>query len=186
MMEAVRQIAQTHPRLKIDFVETSYGNAAEGFAQGLFDLFFSADSLALRQMGASFTPLSREKYYCVFSPDSPLAKRETISTDLLENITVYAGADYRDVPELHEFESFFARDNVVKESIFREKLTMDCLRGDAVSFFNHSNISKICPPLEARPMEWPPLAYGAHVRPGAPRVVRDVLDACIDSFKRTG
>ena len=112
-------------------------------------------------------------------------KRETISTDLLENIT-YAGADYRDVPELHEFESFFARDNVVKESIFREKLTMDCLRGDAVSFFNHSNISKICPPLEARPMEWPPLAYGAHVRPGAPRVVRDVLDACIDSFKRTG
>ena len=167
-------------------METSYGNAAEGFAQGLFDLFFSADSLALRQMGASFTPLSREKYYCVFSPDSPLAKRETISTDLLENITVYAGADYRDVPELHEFESFFARDNVVKESIFREKLTMDCLRGDAVSFFNHSNISKICPPLEARPMEWPPLAYGAHVRPGAPRVVRDVLDACIDSFKRTG
>ena len=127
MMEAVRQMAQTHPRLKIDFVETSYGNAAEGFAQGLFDLFFSADSLALRQMGASFTPLSREKYYCVFSPDSPLAKRETISTDLLENITVYAGADYRDVPELHEFESFFARDNVVKESIFREKLTMDCL-----------------------------------------------------------
>ena len=109
-------------------------------------------------MGASFTPLSREKYYCVFSPDSPLAKRETISTDLLENITVYAGAGYRDVPELHEFESFFARDNVVKESIFREKLTMDC----------------------------PPLAYGAHVRPGAPRVVRDVLDACIDSFKRTG
>ena len=121
MMEAVRQMAQTHPRLKIDFVETSYGDAAEGFA-----------------------------------------------------------------PELHEFESFFARDNVVKESIFREKLTMDCLRGDAVSFFNHSNISKICPPLEARPMEWPPLAYGAHVRPGAPRVVRDVLDACIDSFKRTG
>ena len=55
-----------------------------------------------------------------------------------------------------------------------------------MSFFNHSNISKICPPLEARPMEWPPLAYGAHVRPGAPRVVRDVLDACIDSFKRTG
>ena len=186
MMEAVRQMAQTHPRLKIDFVETSYGDAAEGFAQGLFDLFFSTDSLALRQMGASFTPLSREKYYCVFSPESPLAKRETISTDLLENITVYAGADYRDVPELHEFESFFARDNVVKESIFREKLTMDCLRGDAVSFFNHSNISKICPPLEARPMECPPLAYGAHVRPGAPRVVRDVLDACIDSFKRTG
>lgn len=186
MMEAVRQMAQTHPRLKIDFVETSYGDAAEGFAQGLFDLFFSTDSLALRQMGASFTPLSREKYYCVFSPESPLAKRETISTDLLENITVYAGADYRDVPELHEFESFFARDNVVKESIFREKLTMDCLRGDAVSFFNHSNISKIYPPLEARPMEWPPLAYGAHVRPGAPRVVRDVLDACIDSFKRTG
>ena len=71
MMEAVRQMAQTHPRLKIDFVETSYGNAAEGFAQGLFDLFFSADSLVLRQMGASFTPLSREKYYCVFSPDSP-------------------------------------------------------------------------------------------------------------------
>ena len=35
-------------------------------------------------------------------------------------------------------------------------------------------------------MEWPPLANGAHVRPGAPRVVRDVLDACIDSFKRTG
>ena len=71
MMEAVRQMAQTHPRLKIDFVETSYGNAAEGFAQGLFDLFFSTDSLALRQMGASFTPLSREKYYCVFSPESP-------------------------------------------------------------------------------------------------------------------
>ena len=36
-------------------------------------------------------------------------------------------------------------------------------------------------------MELPPLAYEAHVRPGAPRVVRDVLDAaCIDSFKRTG
>ncbi|MCQ5106005.1 hypothetical protein NE553_16105, partial [Eggerthella lenta] len=49
MMEAVRQMAQTHPRLKIDFVETSYGDAAEGFAQGLFDLFFSTDSLALRQ-----------------------------------------------------------------------------------------------------------------------------------------
>ena len=32
-------------------------------------------------------------------------------------------------------------------------------------------------------MELPPLAYEAHVRPGAPRVV---LDACIDSFKRTG
>ena len=27
-------------------------------------------------------------------------------------------------------------------------------------------------------MELPPLAYEAHVRPGAPRVVRDVLDAC--------
>ena len=35
-------------------------------------------------------------------------------------------------------------------------------------------------------MELPPLAYEAHVRPGAQRVVRDVLDACIDSFKRTG
>ena len=47
-------------------------------------------------------------------------------------------------------------------------------------------------------MELPPLAYEAHVRPGAPRVVRDVLDAgfqhvvrdvldaCIDSCKRTG
>ena len=186
MMEAVRQMAQTHPRLKIDFVETSYGDAAEGFAQGLFDLFFSTDSLALRQMGASFTPLSREKYYCVFLPRKPLGEaRDDIHRPARKHHGVRrSGLSRRS--RAARVRILFARDNVVKESIFREKLTMDCLRGDAVSFFNHSNISKICPPLEARPMEWPPLAYGAHVRPGAPRVVRDVLDACIDSFKRTG
>ncbi|MFR4804322.1 MAG: hypothetical protein ACLT98_13995 [Eggerthellaceae bacterium] len=77
-----------------------------------------------------------------------MAKRETISIDLLENITVYAGAGIATFPSCTSSNPFRARQRV-KESIFREKLTMDCLRGDAVSFFNHSNISKICPPLEA-------------------------------------
>ena len=77
MMEAVRQMAQTHPRLKIDFVETSYGNAAEGFAQGCS--IFS--SLRTRLRYGRWEPvhaLSREKYYCVFSPDSPHEARDDI------------------------------------------------------------------------------------------------------------
>ena len=89
MMEAVRQMAQTHPRLKIDFVETSYGDAAEGFAQGLFDLFFSADSLALRQMGASFTTAcspptapwrSERRYPPTCSKTSRCTQERTIAT----------------------------------------------------------------------------------------------------------
>lgn len=183
MAEAVRELSETHPGIQVDFVETSFADAAEGFEKGSFDIFFSTGSLELARMGVAFTPLAYESYYCTFSPNSPLTEHDTISTDLLEGITVYAGADYRDIPELGESYTFFARDNVVRESIFREKLMMDCLRGSAVSFINQANLSKVSPPLDARPMDWPKIAYGAHLRPNASDAANVVLTACVSNFK---
>lgn len=184
LAEAVRTFTEERPDVQVDFVEVDFEEACEGFSRGDLDLFLSRDSYVLGKLGAEFVLLDKERYFCLCSPDSPLVRCATVTVDMLKDITVYAGSDYRDIPELGAFEAFFARDNVVKTSIFKEKLFMECLQGRAVSFFNEVNLPRVCPPLEARPLEWPKLAYGIHVRPGTGEEVNALVATCVDSFNR--
>ncbi len=128
-----------------------------------------------------YIPLSTVEYHCVFAPSSKLAALDRITADDLRDFTVYAGADYRNMPGLAaspEVQRLFAMDNVVKESIFTEKLIQDCAQGGAVAFFpRHCGAESIeyadeLAQLAHRPMAWPPASTGVYLAAdAAPHVV---------------
>lgn len=175
----------------LDYVSMDFNEAAEGFDRHVIDLYLSVRSRELDERGLPFTPLTSVRHCCVFSPSSRLAHLESVTAADLDGYTVYAGADYRNMPELAacpDVQKLFASDDVLKESIFVEKVIQDCAQDKAVAFFpqprgaSEINFASELSQLESRPMAWPIVSAGAYLAPGAPpeaaRLVADVARIC--------
>lgn len=169
----------------------NFNEAAEGFDRHVIDLYLSTRSRELEERGLRYVPMTTATYQCVFAPDSPLAQRGCLTAADLRDITVYAGADYRDMPDLAvsaDAQELFAMDNVVKESIFSEKLIQDCAQGTAVAFFpriglaNELAHASALGKLDSRPMAWPAVSTGAYLADNASledvQLVEDVARIC--------
>lgn len=182
MTDAVEELSARDEMLRVNFVSTNFMDAPVDFDNHVFDIFYSCRSAELDAMGLEFMPLHEQRYVCVFAPGSALGLLEFVSVDDLARTMVYAGCDYRKIPELRAYASFFASESVIKESIFPEKLLVDCLQGRAVAFYTLQTCSRVCPPLTMRPMDWPPVAYGLYLRKSASDDVR----ACADMLALYG
>lgn len=152
----------------------------EYFEKDIIDVYVGTRSFALEESGLKFTPLGFQQDYLLFAPETGFGKISDISTDALAPYRIYAGSDYRDIPEYREVEQvkkLFAADNVIKESIFPEKLFQDCLQGRAVAFFRvriaptQVDFADIPKGLELRPMNWPSIAHGIYAKPHAPTFI---------------
>lgn len=175
----------------LDFVSLDFNEAARGFEQHEIDLYLSVRSRELDERKLRYTPLTRMQYHGVFSPASHLADRSRLSAKDLEGFTVYAGADYRNMPELaacSEVQDLFAMDNVVKESIFVQKLIQDCAQSKAVAFFGSEvdaeevDYAEELSQLASRPMDWPIVTSGIYMAddasPETMQFVEDLARAC--------
>ncbi|MBS5449720.1 MAG: LysR family transcriptional regulator [Coriobacteriia bacterium] len=191
----------TQDRIEVALIETDYAHAPERLERGEIDVFLTWRSRRFDERGLSFEPFAREPFFCTCSPESSFASRKHLDLAALHGTLVYAGADYRDLPELGDRARLFAEDSIVKESVFTEQLISDCLRGSAVSLFTGSSISKVCPPLVAVPLDLPPVTCGAYYRTEAecepcdespcasgvattrhPKAVKRVIAACRDAY----
>lgn len=190
-LDAIKTLNLREQGIYLDFVPIDFNEAGEGFDRHAIDLYLSGQSRKLNERGLRYTPLTTATFQCVFTPESPLAKLERISAADLQDFTVYAGADYRDMPELAvcpDVQKLFAQDNVLKESIFGEKLIQDCVQGTAVAFFprlgeegelaHASDLNQ----LDSQPMAWPTVSSGAYLANDAPpeavRLIEDVARIC--------
>ncbi|MDO4590010.1 MAG: LysR family transcriptional regulator [Slackia sp.] len=182
MTDAVEELTARDETLRVDFVSTSLMAAPKDFEDRAFDIFYSCRCTTLDAMGLEFVPLHKQQHVCVFAPGNPLERLETVSMDDLARTVVYAGADYREIPELQPYAAFFASDSVIKESIFPEKLLIDCLQNRAVAFYTLQTCARVCPPLSMRPMDWPPVVYGLYLRKNAGYAVR----ACVEALTAHG
>lgn len=186
-LDAIEEIDLREQGIYLDYVSMNFNEAAEGFDRHVIDLYLSGRSRELEERGLRYVPMTTATYQCVFAPDSPLAQRECLTAADLRDFTVYAGADYRDMPDLAvsaDVQELFAMDNVVKESIFSEKLIQDCAQGAAVAFFprigqaNELAHASALGQLDSRPMAWPAASSGAYLAQGAPaKAVQFVEDA---------
>ncbi|MEG0756961.1 MAG: LysR family transcriptional regulator [Raoultibacter sp.] len=177
--EVMETFISDNSNVWVDFVETNPDKMIEGFSHHQFDLCFLIQSKRLDASGLRFIPLSNEKMSIGVSPQIPLANEKIITMDMLNDITVYAGTDNRDTVGLEAFESFFAQNNVVKKTIFFEKLIMDCLQGKAVCFVGETSFERFSPPLVIRPTNLPSTKWGAYVHPDATETVEALVEACI-------
>lgn len=180
-MKAVNRLNLAERGVYLDFVSMTFNEAPEGFDRHVIDLCVTEPSRDLDERNLRYVPLSTVEYHCVFAPSSKLAALDRITADDLRDFTVYAGADYRNMPGLAtspEVQRLFAMDNVVKESIFTKKLIQDCAQGGAVAFFpRHCGAESIeyadeLAQLAHRPMAWPPASTGVYLAAdAAPHVV---------------
>lgn len=190
-LNAIEEIDLRERGIYLDYVSMNFNEAAEGFDRHVIDLYLSTRSRELEERGLRYVPMTTATYQCVFAPDSPLAQRGCLTATDLRDITVYAGADYRDMPDLAvsaDAQELFAMDNVVKESIFSEKLIQDCAQGTAVAFFpriglaNELAHASALGKLDSRPMAWPAVSTGAYLADNASleavQLVEDVARIC--------
>lgn len=168
--------------LYIDVIKVDPDEASRKFSEGSIDAYFHARMTSLDVMGLRFTPLFPLKTYCAISPESPLASHDAIDIDAIEDKTVYAGQDWRDSPELRPYAAFFERDNVIKTSVFEEKIIADCLQDVAVSFFGKRQAESPGFPLVIRPMNLPPTTFGIYTRANAGEHMKAFVAGCKDAL----
>lgn len=185
ILDAIKEFSEQHPKVKIDFIETNWNSFAGDLASNKIDVYFGESSYQALEKGLEFTECCRKSFHCAFSPQSKLAQYDTIKPEYLENHIVYAGGDWRTVPDLTpEAISFFSRDNVVKESIFTNKLMIDCMQDEAVAIFFESIMDDMMPTLEARPFNWPSVPAGANHRKSPSAILQTFIDIGCTHMKR--
>lgn len=184
-LRAVDELGLQERGIYLDFAAVDFNEAAEGFDRHVIDLWLGNRSRDLDERGLRYTPLYTQTYYGVFAPSSKLASLESLAADDLRDYTVYAGADYRSMPELAacaDIQRLFAMDNVVKESIFVQKLIQDCVQDKAVAFFSRPDgataidFAGELTQLAHRPMNWPRITTGVYLANDASEKAKWLVD----------
>lgn len=179
IFKTIEEFSLSHPAIAINLIETNWNTFANDLVNKKIDLFFSFNSFRIKNLDLCFEEYGEAFFYCVFSPQSKLADSDKILPEKLSEYIIYAGADWSDIPELTPaMRNFFSQDNVVKESIFTEKLLSDCLQDRAVSIFSQREPASPTLHLDAKPLPWPGLPAGVSFRKNPSPLLREFITLC--------
>lgn len=156
----------SHANLAVSAVKVTEKSPVDALLDGDIDLFESP-RLAEDPTGLAFWPFGEDTYHCVCGPESRWASLDLVTLPTLEDVTVYAGSDYRDYRSYRtctKVQLLCSRSNF-KTTVFpTERIVADCMNGTAVVLFPDSRADDLCPPLVHVPLDIPPAEFGAYTR----------------------